>query len=87
MVNPRDILNELKWKQDFELNKAEIWFVHRGASNDTKIITGKDIEKLEKSFMKTKTAMIPYHRIFKIIYEKKTIFDRKSKNLKKFKIF
>ena len=46
-----------------------IWYIHRGAPNDTKIISDKEIIKLEKSFMQTTTAMIPYHRIFKIIYE------------------
>ena len=76
MTNPRDILNELKWKQDCNLEQAEIWYINRGAPNDTKIISGKDIVKLEKSFMQTTTAMIPYHRIFKIIYEEKIIFKR-----------
>ena len=76
MANPKNILNELKWKQDCDLNQAEIWYIHRGAPNDTKIISGRDILKLEKSFMKTTSAMIPYHRIFKIIYEEKVIFER-----------
>jgi uncharacterized protein (UPF0248 family) len=76
MTNPKDILNELKWKQDCDLNQAEIWYIHRGAPNDTKIVSGKDILNLEKSFMKTISAMIPYHRIFKIIYEGKIIFER-----------
>ena len=76
MTNPRDILNELKWKQDYDLNQAEIWYTHRGAPNDTKIMSGKDIIKLNKSFIQTSNAMIPYHRIFKILYEKKVIFER-----------
>jgi len=76
MPNPRDVLNKLKWKHDFDLNKAEIWYVHRGALNDTKIISGKDIISLEKSFMKTAEAMIPYHRISKIFYDGGIIFER-----------
>ena len=76
MSNPRDILNELKWRQNFDLEKTEIWYVHRGAQNDTKIISGKAIVTLEKSFMQTITAMIPYHRIFKIIYAGEVIFKR-----------
>ena len=76
MTNPRDILNEYKWKNNKNLDEVEIWYVHRGANNDTKIITGKEIQKLEKSFMKTRTSMIPYHRIFKIIYKAKIIFKR-----------
>ena len=51
MPNPRDILNELKWKKNLDIDLAEIWFVHRGAPDDTKIISGKEIVKLGKSFM------------------------------------
>ena len=76
MTNPREILNKLKWKKDYSFDQVEIWYVHRGAPNDTKIIYGKDIIKLDRSFMETTSAVIPYHRIFKIIYEKKIIFKR-----------
>ena len=76
MTSPRDILNELKWKETCNLTKAEIWYIHRGAPNDTKITSGNDIVTLEKSFMQTTTAMIPYHRIFKIVYEGDVIFSR-----------
>ena len=76
MKNPRIVLNELKWKKDYNLDLAEIWYLHRGAPNNTKIITGKDIIKLEKSFMQTTSAMIPYHRIFKIVYQEKVIYNR-----------
>ena len=76
MSNPKDILNELKWRKSFELEKAEIWYIHRGAPNDTKIISGKEVVKLGKSFMQTNTAMIPYHRVFKIIYDENIIFMR-----------
>lgn len=76
MTSPRDILNELKWKETSDLTKAEIWYIHRGAPNDTKIISGNDVIALEKSFMQTTTAMIPYHRIFKIVYDNMSIFSR-----------
>ena len=76
--NPRMILNELKWRDGFTLNKAEVWYLHRGAPHDTKIITGVDILNIEKSFMKTTTAMIPYHRILKIIYNGEILFERKK---------
>ena len=70
----RDILNEIKWTKDLE--KAEIWYVHRGAPNDTKIISGKDIVTIGKSFFDTATVSIPYHRIFKIVYDGKIVFER-----------
>ncbi len=76
MTNPRDILNNIKWNPNYSFSDIEIWYIHRGAQNDTKIISGNDILKLDKSFMHTTSAMIPYHRIFKIIYKKKVIFNR-----------
>ena len=76
MKNPRIILNELKWRKKYDFEKAEIWYIHRGAPKDTMIISGEEILDLQKSFMKTTSAMIPYHRIFKIMYDGKTIFER-----------
>ena len=76
MTNPKDILNELKWKGNLGLEDVEIWYVHRGAPDDKKIIPGNSVVNLEKSFMQTTSAMIPYHRIFKIIYKEKVIFER-----------
>ena len=58
------------------MEKAEIWYVHRGAPNDTKILSGKDIVTIGKSFFDTANASIPYHRIFKIVYEGKIVFER-----------
>jgi uncharacterized protein (UPF0248 family) len=83
MAFPREILNEMKWRSDRDLLKAEIWYVHRGAPNDTMIISGSDIMDLERSFMViTNTrvpARIPFHRIFKIVYDGKVIFEREKK--------
>lgn len=76
--NPRDILNKIKWQKDYQIDEIEIWYIHRGAVNNTKIIMGDKIIALSKSFMITATATIPYHRIFKIIYKDKIIFKRKK---------
>ena len=81
MKNPRDILNELKWRKKYDMQKAEIWYVHRGAPNNTKIISGQEIISIEKSFMQTNTAMIPYHRVIKIVYNREIIFKRQNMKL------
>lgn len=78
MSNPRDILNELKWRYKYDLDKAEIWYLHRGAPNDTRIISGEKIVDITRSFMKTKRAPIPHHRIFKIKYDDEVIFEREK---------
>ena len=74
MAHLRSLLNEIKWTKD--LGKTELWYVHRGAPNDTKILSGKDIVRIEKSSLDTTTATIPYHRIFKIVYDGEIIFER-----------
>jgi len=74
MTHLRNLLNEIKWTKD--LGKVELWYVHRGAPNDTKIFSGKDIVRIEKSSLDTTTSTIPYHRIFKILYDGKIIFER-----------
>lgn len=78
MVNPRDILNELKWHHKKALAESYICYIHRGASNDTKIISGEDIQKIGRSFMYTKHGAIPFHRILKIIHNDKIVFERKK---------
>jgi uncharacterized protein (UPF0248 family) len=74
MPNVRDILNEIKWTKNLE--KVKIWYIHRGALNNTKIISGTEITGIGRSFLEITTADIPYHRIIKILYDDKTIFDR-----------
>ena len=74
MPNVREILNEIKWTKD--LKKVTIWYIHRGALNNTKSISGSEITGIGKSFLETITAEIPYHRILKIAYDDDIVFDR-----------
>ena len=87
---PRELLNEIKWR-DLDLSRCEIYYVHRGAPNDTKIIRGDRIDEIGGSFLNFKRAnappdsegrvpsiMIPYHRVFRITYEGQTIYERRQ---------
>ena len=76
-MNAKDVLNGLKWREDRDLAKAMIFYVHRGAPNDEKHISGEDVQELGSSFFSTLEATIPYHRIFRIDYEELTIFERR----------
>ena len=79
MPSAHEVLNELKWREDRDLNITEIWYIHRGAPGDTMIIKGSEIIELQHSFMKLAEAMIPYHRILKIVYEDQVIWQKKVK--------
>jgi uncharacterized protein (UPF0248 family) len=76
MPNIRNILNKIKWTKGF--NNVEIWYIHRGAVNNTKKIVGQEIITIGRSFLETTTATIPYHRITKIFYKNEIVFDRLS---------
>lgn len=75
MVFPRDVLNELKWRDDKELSNAWITYEHRGAPCDEVTISGASIVQLGRSFFSTGTSHIPYHRIIRIVYEGDTLFE------------
>lgn len=74
MPHLRHILNKIKYTQD--LSKTTIKYIHRGAPQDTRVLSGDDIIKIGRSFLHTKTAMIPYHRIFEVTYEDELVFQR-----------
>lgn len=75
MPTARDVLNELKWGKG-TLEKAEVWYTHRGAPNDTRIISGSEIVNIGRSFFETTEATIPFHRIKKILIDGKEAFSR-----------
>ena len=74
--NPRLILNEIKWKEKFDLEKIIIYYLHWGAVDNTKVLFGGEIKLIGKSFIETNSFHMPYHRILKIKYDDKIIFDR-----------
>ncbi len=80
MVYPREILNRLKWTVGESLDDATIWYVHRGAPRDQMSISGSRIESLDKMFFETDEAVIPYHRILRIEYRGRVIFDKKKES-------
>jgi hypothetical protein len=73
--HPRDIFNELKWKDDLEINECSIEYIHRGAPGNTKKVSGEDIKNIGHSFFTIiPDTMIPYHRILKIKYKGEIIY-------------
>ncbi len=83
-MTPREILNELKWREDRDISKAEIWYSSRGTNEGFVIITGDELTELGKSFFSTAQATIPFYKIFRIIYEGEVIFDREELEKKRF---
>jgi uncharacterized protein (UPF0248 family) len=76
----REILNKVKWDKRMDFDQLEVVYLHRGVPNDLKKIYGREIAHIGKSFLSLKAegAEIPHHRIVKILYEGKVLFERKK---------
>lgn len=79
MVYPREVLNRLKWTEGMSLDDAVIWYVHRGAPGDVMRMTGDRITSLGQGFFDTDDATIPYHRILRIDYKGRTLFEKDAR--------
>ena len=75
-VTPREALNEIKWRYSRELEGVEIWYIHRGAPGNMKMMEGKDVRNIGSYGIETERATIPYHRIMRIIFNGELFFDR-----------
>jgi len=83
VVFPREILNGLRWRPGESLEDALITYVHRGAPGDERTISGAGIVELERSFFVTGEAKIPYHRIKRIAYRGKVVFQLEEESGKR----
>ncbi len=83
-MTPREILNELKWREDKDISKAEIWYRSRDTAEGFVIITGDELKELGKSFFSTTQATIPFYKIIRITYDGEVIFDREELEKKRF---
>ncbi len=74
--HPRNILNEIKWR-GLNISKCEVFYIHRGAPNDMKVVRGDEIKEIAPSFFSLRSGtMIPYHRIFRITYVGKVVYEK-----------
>ncbi len=73
---PRSLLHSIKWDLRYDFDLVEVFYSHRGAPGDMRSIPGRDIRGLGKSFMETPRGMIPYHRILRIVYRGRVLFEK-----------
>lgn len=83
--HPRLLLNEIKWR--FDLARCRVYYIHRGAPGDVKIVEGSAIKSIERGFLVLEghphEVYIPYHRIFRIEFNNHVIFERSTRALQK----
>ena len=74
MRHVRDILNEIKWREELSFDDLEIEYRDRVES---RLITlfGTEIKEWDKSFIYTITGgAIPYHRIVSITHKGQELY-------------
>jgi len=72
----REVLNELKWRKDRDFSLVNVYIIHRGNPGDSKLLVGDEIHELNQLFFQTEETSIPFHRIYKITYDERTVFTR-----------
>ncbi len=79
---PRLLLNEIKWR--FDLGKSKVYYIHRGAPGDMRVVDGTDIKNIGRGFLILKgdeqDVYIPYHRIFRIEFQNHILFYRQDRD-------
>lgn len=79
---PRELLNEIKWTES-DLSKCKIYYISRGSPDDTAVVDGGQIIKIDSMFLildgTPYEKYIPYHRIIKIEYDNSVVLDRTIK--------
>lgn len=86
----RSVLNGLRWRDDRDFALVEVEYLHRGVPGNTRSVRGPDIIELEPWMMVIRRedmrggpapgrAAIPYHRILRVRYDGKAVFDRSGK--------
>lgn len=66
----------------FDISRASVEYVDRGAPGDRSTVRGDQIISLESGWMEIesemKTKFIPFHRIRRIAYDGKTMWEKQA---------
>ena len=75
MLHVRDILNQMKWHEGFNIKDIEIEYRDRIESRSI-TLSGSEIEDWDKSFIYTnKGGAIPFHRVEMITHKGEIIYQ------------
>jgi len=73
----KNVLDMILWHPEMDIKLSKITYIHRGANRNLKTIEGDHINKLERGFLiLDEDTQIPYHRIIKIQYKDKLIWNK-----------
>ena len=76
MKHVREILNEIKWRNEFKLEDVNLYYADRKLDSLMQL-PGSMIKSWDKSFIYTvQGSAIPFHRIKKVEVKGVVVYDR-----------
>ncbi len=73
----KNVLDMIFWHPEMDIKLSKITYVHRGSKGNLKTIKGDRINRLERGFLiLDEDTQIPYHRIIKIQYKDKLLWNK-----------
>lgn len=81
LYGPREVLNEVRHRDDLDLRDVVVWYVHRGASGDLAAVPGDEIREVGTSFFEVPgpaaaSTRIPFHRVRRVTYRGELVWER-----------
>jgi uncharacterized protein (UPF0248 family) len=74
------LLLRLKHDPKCHFAKVKVWYADRGAPGDLSSVIGAEIARLDSQYIEVnregRTTEIPYHRIRKILYAGKVVWEQ-----------
>ncbi len=73
----REVLNELRWREEDHLAEASVWYRDRAAATGVRLIPGSSIVELERRYFTTASeGRLPYYKIMRIERDGVILFER-----------
>ncbi len=84
MRKSRELLLRMFHDPGYHFGKVMVCYIDRGAPGDESCVDGDRIRRLDAQYMEIESAVgvspVPYHRITKVIYEGKPLWERGRKH-------
>ena len=75
---PRDALLRYRWTDGLGLSRLEIYYVSRGSTNDTAVVSGSEVTEIGGGSFSLGDTIIPFHRVLRIRDGETLVFERRK---------
>ncbi|NOZ82452.1 MAG: DUF504 domain-containing protein [Euryarchaeota archaeon] len=81
-MSAKRVLDEYRWHPQKRLEELEVVYIHRTPEGEFAVISGAEIEGLERGFFVVRRSgrrvRIPYHRIVEIRHGSRVLYRKRA---------